>query len=36
MGSLYVLAIAIYGGSRIYRRSQGIDMRMVHSEIPVE
>jgi basic amino acid/polyamine antiporter, APA family len=36
MGSLYVLAIAIYVGSRIYRRSQGIDMRMVHSEIPVE
>jgi APA family basic amino acid/polyamine antiporter len=36
MGALYVLAIAIYVGSRIYRRSQGIDMRMVHSEIPVE
>jgi basic amino acid/polyamine antiporter, APA family len=36
MGSLYVLAIAIYVGSRIYRRNQGIDMRMVHSEIPVE
>ena len=36
MGSLYALAIAIYVGSRIYRRSQGIDMRMVHSEIPVE
>jgi len=36
MGSLYALAIAIYIGSRIYRRSQGIDMRMVHSEIPVE
>ena len=36
MGALYVLAIAIYVGSRIYRRNQGIDMRMVHSEIPVE
>jgi basic amino acid/polyamine antiporter, APA family len=36
MGSIYVLAIAIYVGSRIYRRNQGIDMRMVHSEIPVE
>jgi APA family basic amino acid/polyamine antiporter len=36
MGSLYVLAIAIYFGSRIYRRNQGIDMKMVHSEIPAE
>jgi basic amino acid/polyamine antiporter, APA family len=33
---LYGIALAIYAGSRIYRRSQGIDMRMVHSEIPVE
>jgi basic amino acid/polyamine antiporter, APA family len=36
MFALYGLALAIYIGSRIYRRSQGIDMRMVHSEIPVE
>jgi basic amino acid/polyamine antiporter, APA family len=36
MGSFYVLAIAIYVGSRVYRRNQGIDMKMVHSEIPVE
>ncbi len=36
MGSFYVLAIAIYVGSRIYRRSQGIDMKLVQSEIPVE
>jgi APA family basic amino acid/polyamine antiporter len=36
MGSFYVLAIVIYFGSRFYRRNQGIDMRMVHSEIPVE
>jgi APA family basic amino acid/polyamine antiporter len=36
MGSFYALAIVIYFGSRIYRRNQGIDMRMVHSEIPVE
>ena len=36
MFALYGLAFAIYIGSRIYRRSQGIDMRMVHSEIPVE
>jgi basic amino acid/polyamine antiporter, APA family len=36
MGSFYVLAIVIYFGSRFYRRRQGIDMRMVHSEIPAE
>jgi basic amino acid/polyamine antiporter, APA family len=36
MGSFYVLAIVIYVGSRVYRRNQGIDMKMVHSEIPVE
>jgi basic amino acid/polyamine antiporter, APA family len=36
MGSFYVLAIVIYFGSRFYRRNQGIDMRMVHSEIPAE
>jgi basic amino acid/polyamine antiporter, APA family len=36
MGSFYVLAIAIYVGSRVYRRNQGINMKMVHSEIPVE
>jgi basic amino acid/polyamine antiporter, APA family len=36
LGSLYALALLIYVGSRLYRRSQGIDMRMVHSEIPVE
>jgi APA family basic amino acid/polyamine antiporter len=33
---LYGIAFAIYLGSRIYRRSQGIDMSMVHSEIPAE
>lgn len=33
---LYGIAFAIYIGSRFYRRNQGIDMRMVHSEIPVE
>jgi APA family basic amino acid/polyamine antiporter len=36
LGSLYGLALLIYFGSRLYRRNQGIDMRMVHSEIPVE
>jgi basic amino acid/polyamine antiporter, APA family len=36
MGGMYVLAIAIYVGSRIYRRSQGMDLSMVYGEIPAE
>jgi APA family basic amino acid/polyamine antiporter len=36
MFALYALAIAIYLVSRFVRRSQGIDMSMVHREIPVE
>jgi APA family basic amino acid/polyamine antiporter len=36
LGSLYGLALAIYAVSRFVRRSQGIDMSMVHREIPVE
>ena len=36
MAALYVLALAIYLVSRAVRRRQGIDMRMVHSEIPAE
>lgn len=36
MGSLYVVAFAIYAISRIWRKRQGIDMSMVHKEIPVE
>jgi basic amino acid/polyamine antiporter, APA family len=36
MGSLYVLALAIYVASRLLRRRQGIDMAMVHKEIPAE
>ena len=36
MGALYVLALAIYVGSRLLRRRQGIDMAMVHKEIPAE
>jgi hypothetical protein len=36
MGSLYALAIAIYVGSRIYRRRQGMDLKMVYGEIPAE
>ena len=34
MGSLYVAAFAIYAVSRLVRRRQGIDMTMVHKEIP--
>jgi amino acid transporter len=36
MGGMYVLAIAIYVGSKIYRRSQGMDLNMVYGEIPAE
>jgi basic amino acid/polyamine antiporter, APA family len=36
MFALYGLALAIYVVSRLVRRSQGIDMSMVHREIPVE
>jgi basic amino acid/polyamine antiporter, APA family len=36
MGALYVLAIAIFVGSRIYRRQQGMDLSMAYGEIPAE
>ena len=36
MGALYVLAIAIFVGSRLYRRSQGMDLSMAYGEIPAE
>jgi amino acid transporter len=36
MGALYVLAIAIFVGSRIYRRRQGMDLSMAYGEIPAE
>jgi hypothetical protein len=36
MGILYAIALGIYAVSWFVRRSQGIDMRMVHREIPVE
>jgi APA family basic amino acid/polyamine antiporter len=36
MGVMYGLAILIYLIARIYRRRQGIDLRAVHEEIPVE
>jgi amino acid transporter len=36
MGILYAIALAIYVVSRVLRRQQGIDMAMVHKEIPAE
>jgi amino acid transporter len=36
MGALYVLAILIYAASRLYRRRQGMDLKMVYGEIPAE
>jgi amino acid transporter len=33
---LYVLAFVLYVGFFLYRRSQGIDLRAIHAEIPVE
>jgi hypothetical protein len=36
MGSLYVLALAIFVGSRIIRRRQGMDLSMAYGEIPAE
>src|SRR2546423_1583660 len=36
MGCLYGVALAIYVGSRIVRKRQGLDMSMVYGEIPVE
>ena len=33
---LYVLALVVYVGFFFYRRSQGIDLRAIHAEIPVE
>jgi APA family basic amino acid/polyamine antiporter len=36
MGALYVLALVIFVGSRLYRRSQGMDLSMAYGEIPAE
>jgi amino acid transporter len=33
---LYLIAIGIYVGSRLYRRTQGMDLKMVYDEIPAE
>jgi basic amino acid/polyamine antiporter, APA family len=36
MGCLYAVAFIIYGTSRIVRKRQGMDMKTVYKEIPVE
>jgi amino acid transporter len=36
MGAMYVLAILIYIGAKMYRRNQGVDVDKVYKEIPVE
>jgi APA family basic amino acid/polyamine antiporter len=36
MGVLYAIALAIYVISRVYRRTQGMDLKMVYDEIPAE
>lgn len=36
MGAMYLLAILIYVGAKIYRRNQGVDIDNVYKEIPVE
>ena len=36
LGLMYLLALLIYLIARVYRRRQGIDLRAVHEEIPVE
>ncbi|HEX2235930.1 MAG TPA: APC family permease [Actinomycetota bacterium] len=36
MLGLYLLALVIYVVAKVVRRNQGMDLKMVHSEIPVE
>ncbi len=36
MGGMYVLALVIYVVAKLYRRQQGIDLKAIHTEIPVE
>jgi amino acid transporter len=36
MGAMYLLALVIYFGFRIYRTRQGIDVKKIYEEIPVE
>ncbi len=36
MGAMYVLAIVIYLVAKVYRKRQGIDLKAIYEEIPVE
>ena len=36
MGCLYLVAFIIYGVSRLVRKRQGMDLKTVYKEIPVE
>ncbi|MBI3648284.1 MAG: APC family permease [Actinobacteria bacterium] len=36
MGAMYVLALVIYVVAKVYRKSQGIDLKAIYQEIPVE
>ncbi len=36
MGALYLAALVIYAASWLYRRSQGLNLKMVYDEIPAE
>ncbi len=36
MGSMYLLAVVVYVVAKIYRKSQGIDLKAIYQEIPVE
>ena len=36
MASMYILALVIYVIAKVYRKSQGIDLKAVYEEIPVE
>lgn len=36
MGAMYLLALAIYIGFKLYRKREGIDINKIYDEIPVE
>src|SRR5262249_31435950 len=36
MGSMYILALVVYLVAKFVRKSQGIDLKAVYTEIPVE
>jgi hypothetical protein len=36
LGVVYGAAALLYVGSRLYRKSQGIDLDAIHAEIPAE